>query len=105
MFCATEDFWSRLGAERRQGGAGIRVLAPGPVSSTVDWKVTLGQALPQMGTTECGEEEPWVRICSVATGRELAWNPDSADGEPGLWAYARVQPQWIQGNLKQGRRW
>ena len=35
----------------------------------------LGPALPQVGTTEYGEEEPWVRLRSVATGRELAGTP------------------------------
>lgn len=72
VFCATKAFWSRPGAETRQGAMGIRALELGPVSSTVGWEVTLGQALPQAGTIERGEAEPWVRVCFVAAGGQPA---------------------------------
>lgn len=51
---------------------GIRALELGPVSSTVGWEVTLGQVLPQAGTIERGEAEPWVRVCFVAAGGQPA---------------------------------
>lgn len=68
----TKAFWSGPGAEMGRGALGIRALELGAGSPTTGWEVTLGQALPRAGTTEHTEEEPWVRVRSVAAGAQPA---------------------------------
>ena len=54
---------------------GARSPKTGSGSSAVTGEVTLGQACPQAGTVEYEEEEPGVRVCSRAAGRQPAGTP------------------------------